>query len=177
MSVIKSGPICCRGGLTWVDCFIFLYSEFWGKQLLCFYSTGKAPKELLQVKFCFIIWGFLEELSSSFVPGGSLLLSSLCLLLGFQPSGTISRLRDHCLDTQKPKSFLSTLPANLMFSGIDFFFVKCEPQLFDKRHNAVCPNVHNMGSGTFKPVGWGPAAPSVRAQLASLSLIIFVCQA
>lgn len=115
-----------------------------------------------------------KELSSSFFVHGGGLCSCLHCLAGFQPQEPLVVLGDRCLDTQSQKASLST-PVNLMFSKQVFFGQACRTPSSLTRGVTRCVLIN-----TIRALGhlnlWGrPSGPlSVRTQLASLSLIIFI---
>ena len=116
----------------------------------------------------------LEPSPIATVPPWPLLLSSLPVA-GFQPQEPFAVLGDHCLDTQSQKGFLSTLPVNLMFSEQIFFGQACRTPSSLTRGIMQCVLTNTMWAPGHLNLWSGPSGPlSVRTQLASLNLIIFV---
>lgn len=106
-----------------MDWFIFILN--FEETVLCFYSTGKAPRNFLQVKSALLYEALKRAVIQLLCSWRQPLLLSSLSVAGFQPQEPFAVLGDHCLDTQSQKGFLSTLPVNLMFSEQIFFFVKC----------------------------------------------------
>lgn len=170
-SLLSQGPSRLQGMSTWSR-LVYLHSKFWGDSSV-FLLHRKSPEELFTSEVCSIIWGSQKSchLASLFMAAA---LSSLPVA-GFQPQEPFAVLGDHCLDTQSQKGFLSTLPVNLMFSEQIFFGQACRTPSSLTRGIMQCVLTNTMWAPGHLNLWSGPSGPlSVRTQLASLNLIIFV---